>query len=319
MLARISLSLSFFSLVFLGWSFGTTGAIEGLDFIVTGTLQSLSEEQLVDCCHNNCNGCNGGNQGAAMDYITARGSDSTEASYPYTAGSGKPGTCQAANGTPFRTSIGSNKYLYLTSDANLAAAVKQVPVTVTVNAKPFMSYAGGVFKSTCSGAWNDLDHAVLAVGYTSNFWLIKNSWGPSWGASGYIRFGRGPSFGSTGQCGILSAAYQPIASAEFTTLKDYDDFPDIVDEAACKKDLNVKLFPSADRRAVRVHVVGGTTAGTARVQLSLLGVSFVDAVVPLDTEGAGTVAVAGGLPSSTYTATVTAGGKCIDDVKVFVA
>jgi len=56
-------------------------------------------------------------------------------------------------------------------------------------------YRGGVMKnkswifgSGCSAS--QLDHGVLLVGYTEEAWIVKNSWGTSWGEEGYIRLAR---------------------------------------------------------------------------------------------------------------------------------
>merc|ERR1719198_2131471 len=54
-----------------------------------------------------------------------------------------------------------------------------------------MSYGGGVFSGcsrSASGA--DLDHGVQLVGYSKDYWIVRNSWGPHWGEKGYIRISR---------------------------------------------------------------------------------------------------------------------------------
>ena len=85
------------------WTFGTTGAVEGIHFIKGGKLVSLSEEEIVDCCHvDGSNGCSGGEPAAAMSWIVSqnRGSLDTEQSYPYTAGGGRAGQCDPSRGSP---------------------------------------------------------------------------------------------------------------------------------------------------------------------------------------------------------------------------
>lgn len=82
------------------------------------------------------------------------------------------------------------------------------PVSVAVNADYFQQYAGGVFdEAYCNGA---LNHGVLVVGYGGEgyqpYWVVKNSWGPSWGESGYIRIARNQG----NMCGIASDATYPI-------------------------------------------------------------------------------------------------------------
>merc|ERR1712003_383046 len=69
-----------------------------------------------------------------------------------------------------------------------------------------MGYGGGVFKGCSSGLFksNTLDHGVQAVGYTSDYWKVRNSWGASWGEKGYIRMARGKNY-----CGIAQSASYP--------------------------------------------------------------------------------------------------------------
>jgi C1A family cysteine protease len=66
------------------WAFSTVAALEGRDFIKNGKLYSLSEQQLVDCAKNGNQGCNGGDMGAAFDFIKTEKLE-TESDYPYKA------------------------------------------------------------------------------------------------------------------------------------------------------------------------------------------------------------------------------------------
>merc|ERR1739848_646330 len=63
-------------------------------------------------------------------------------------------------------------------------------------------YTGGIY-SNCG---KSLDHAVLAVGYDSSSWKVKNSWGTGWGESGYIRLAMGDT------CGVLNNAVVALVS-----------------------------------------------------------------------------------------------------------
>jgi len=183
------------------WAFSSTGAIESINAIATNDLISLSEQQLVDCSGSYGNaGCNGGEMQAAFEYVQANGGLCTEAAYPYTA---EDGTCESSQCTPAVTISGYNNVAENNENA-LQAAVAQQPISVAVEADGanWQFYSGGVLTGSCG---TNLDHGVLAAGYGTQsgtkFWLVKNSWGSSWGMSGYIMLQRGIS-SSTGMCGI---------------------------------------------------------------------------------------------------------------------
>lgn len=186
------------------WAFSTTGSVEGAVAIKTGTLTSLSEQQLVDCAGSEGNqGCNGGLMDDAFQYIIKNGGLCTEESYPYTA---RNGLCKKTCSTV--STISSFKDVAGTTNA-LSAAADNAPVSVAIEAdqSSFQFYSGGVMTKACG---KQLDHGVLVVGYGTDsgtdYWIVKNSWGASWGESGYIRLEKG-----TDSCGIHDAASYPIA------------------------------------------------------------------------------------------------------------
>ena len=97
----------------------------------------------------------------------------------------------------------------------MMAALSKQPVAIAIEAdqREFQLYKSGVFTGACG---TTLDHGVLAVGYGSengsDYYLVKNSWGTSWGSSGYIKLARGSAYnGGDGQCGILLSASYPVA------------------------------------------------------------------------------------------------------------
>jgi C1A family cysteine protease len=198
------------------WSFSTTGSVEGINFIKTGTLLSLSEQQLVDCSGaEGNNGCNGGLMDYAFQYIINNGGICSEQSYPYVSGNTQTaGTCQ--NCTAVATISGFTN-VPVNDDGAMAAAIVQQPVSIAIEAdqSSFQFYSGGVLTAACG---TQLDHGVLAVGYGQYqlpnntevpYWKVKNSWGATWGDEGYVLLGRGAQYGAAGQCGILSSPSYP--------------------------------------------------------------------------------------------------------------
>jgi len=74
----------------------------------------------------------------------------------------------------------------------MKAALATQPLAVSVATRaPFMYYRKGVVDSLLCGEWTD--HAVLVTGWGHDektgldYWEVKNSWGTTWGDSGYIR------------------------------------------------------------------------------------------------------------------------------------
>lgn len=125
----------------------------------------------------------------------------TESSYPYTA---RDGSCKSSYTTAIPRG-GVNGYHDVSrSTSSLQSALVQQPVSVAIQADQsvFQRYSGGVITSGCG---SQLDHGVTAVGYNSNYFIVKNSWGASWGNSGYVYIG-----GS--QCGITQSASYPSVS-----------------------------------------------------------------------------------------------------------
>jgi len=192
------------------WSFATTGALEGAWQILTGNLVSLSEQQLVDCSSANGNaGCQGGDMDAAFDYLKQNG-HCTESSYSYAASAG---TCKASNCTVSIPKGAVTGYFDVpVDDTNaLMEAVAKQPVAVAIEAdqEVFKLYSSGILTQSCG---SKIDHGVLLVGYGSEngteYWKVKNSWGPKWGEGGYIRLKRG--LPKEGECGIKSRASYPV-------------------------------------------------------------------------------------------------------------
>lgn len=170
------------------WAFSTTGSLEGQHFNKTGKLVSLSEQNLVDCSKDGNEGCQGGLMDTAFDYIIKNNGIDTEESYPYR-GANEKCKFNAANVGATMTSCVDVKSKDEGALKLAVAAVGPISVAIDASHMSFQFYRSGVYHALlCSQT--KLDHGVLAVGYgtsdSKDYWLVKNSWGDSWGMKGYI-------------------------------------------------------------------------------------------------------------------------------------
>ena len=191
------------------WAFSATCAIEGAHFIKTGELPILAEQQLVDC-DKTSNGCNGGLQEYAFQYLEqGTNKQELERDYPYMA---RDGECKMVV-SEGKVKVEKINNVPEKSVAQLKAAIAQGPVSVTIEADTteFQQYTSGVFDAESCGT--NLDHAVTAVGYGSengqDYYIVRNSWGASWGEQGYIRIAAKPGVDGMGICGIQQVSLYP--------------------------------------------------------------------------------------------------------------
>ena len=194
------------------WAFSAVAAMEGAYNYKSGTLNSFSEQELVDCTNNGHYTCNlGGEMSDGITEIVSNhgGVISTEAAYPYTAKSKFIKSCGADDSTGVKTGITGFTAVAEGDETALKAASAQqtiVAVGMDASANAFQLYSSGVYApATCSST--SLDHGVAVVGYDTmtqggDYWIVRNSWGESWGQDGYVYIARN----DNNKCGLATDA-----------------------------------------------------------------------------------------------------------------
>ncbi|XP_052744081.1 digestive cysteine proteinase 1 [Bicyclus anynana] len=174
------------------WSFGTVGAVEGALFLHNGGhLVRLSQQALVDCSWGfGNNGCDGGEDFRAYQWIMKHGLPTEE---DYGGYLGQDGYCHIDNVTLVTSMKGWVNVTAKNENSLRFAIFKYGPISVAIDAshKSFSFYSNGVYyEPKCKNQVEELDHAVLAVGYGilrgQKYWLVKNSWSNMWGNDGYV-------------------------------------------------------------------------------------------------------------------------------------
>ena len=191
------------------WAFSIIAAQESAWAIAKGELISLSEQNIVDCV-TSCYGCNGGWPYKAYDYVIKKqgGKFMKEEDYPYKAvdQSCKFDASKAVTMIKSYVSVESGSE----SDLKEKVATKGVAsICIDASNWSFQMYSKGIYDESSCSSYN-LDHAVNCVGYGSengvDYWIVRNSWGTSWGENGYIRMIRN----KNNQCGEASEAIVPL-------------------------------------------------------------------------------------------------------------
>ena len=195
------------------YAFASTESVESAVAISSGQLPVLSPQQAAFCTSNpnDCGGtggCGGGTAELVFASIISIGGMASQWTYPYMSYYGGSFQCQFKNsqstgGTPPQAVVSSYvKLPHNNYTAVMNTLARTGPVAISVDAAAWHDYDSGVYTG-CGTDTVTLDHNVQMVGYGTDpktgldYWLVRNSWGASYGEEGFIRVHR---FGMNAPC-----------------------------------------------------------------------------------------------------------------------
>ena len=184
------------------FAFSAVGSIEYWYWKRTGQLKDFSIQQWIDCTRGANYGCDGG----LMHVVFRQAMLEPAGPADFDRYLNHEGTCKRRRHKPWlkvSSFVAQSDETHYPIEQHLAHNLVQygpIPIGIDSTNWHFEMYRGhSVLKESQCG--KDIDHAVLLVGYTPEYWIIKNSWGSQWGADGYLYLERGKN-----ACGINSYA-----------------------------------------------------------------------------------------------------------------
>ncbi|XP_059230714.1 cathepsin O [Mustela nigripes] len=183
------------------WAFSVVGAVESAYAIKGKPLEDLSVQQVIDCSYNNY-GCQGGSTLSALNWLNKTQVRLVrDSEYPFKA---QNGLCHYFSDSQSGFSIkGYSAYDFSDQEDEMAKALLTFgPLVVVVDAVSWQDYLGGIIQHHCSSG--EANHAVLITGFdkigNTPYWIVRNSWGSSWGVDGYAHVKMGGNI-----CGIADS------------------------------------------------------------------------------------------------------------------
>lgn len=164
------------------WAFSATETIESA-MLMAGQQPQIGAPQMIVDCDTNDSGCNGGDPAEAMSWIIQQGGQDAESCYPYTA---QDGNCASSQCTPVNK-ISSTTSIAQDENSIYTALANSGPLSICCDAEAWQNYNGGILAASQCG--DNVDHAIQLTGYSSSqggYWIVRNSWGSSWGENGFI-------------------------------------------------------------------------------------------------------------------------------------
>jgi len=197
------------------WTYGVVYPLEGAVSILSGQKAvELSQQEILSCAYEDDedrNGCNGGWYMDGWEYVRQHGRLASEADEPYLGIDMHcdPDINDKPNGFAGYKVVDWER-VPKGDDAALVASSSKNVVAVALESLGLFFYSNGIFVDEYCETPAAVDHAVTLVGYTTEAWIVKNSWGETWGEKGYVRMARSlPS-----HCGIADYAYYPLVEKD---------------------------------------------------------------------------------------------------------